>query len=261
MPDLKQIQKDFQDYLLHRTPLIKAEVIGTAKVPVTTRLEIYHDAYYLRLLEALQEDFPVLHTLIGCDNFNKIGHDYIVKHPSPFRSLRYFGKDLSAFIRALKPYKDQVWQAELAAFEWALIDAFDAADDKTITIDEMGAVPLEKWATMCFRLHPSLSRLNFRWNVVELWEKAKKHKRGIKPKRIAIEEASWIIWRKEFATQFCSLPVDRAYMFDAMRQGMDFGSICAGLCEWIDEVNVAMHAAALLKGFIVDGLVTNVIVS
>ena len=44
-------------------------VAGTAKVGAPTRLAIYYDAYRLRLIEALDGNYPVLHGWLGDEEF------------------------------------------------------------------------------------------------------------------------------------------------------------------------------------------------
>ena len=45
-----------------------------------------------------------------------------------------------------------------------------------------------------------------------------------------------------------------------MINGLTFGEICEGLCQWIAEDNAGVHAASLLKGWITTGLISNVII-
>lgn len=258
MLDLNLLQKAFQDYLLYQRPGIQTEIIGTSNASALARLDIYFEAYYLRLLESLKEDYSTLNSLIGCEKFDVLGRDYIAAYPSHHRSIRWFGKELWQFLRDRKPYSEQLWLSEMAQFEWALTEAFDACDQQSIKVEEMASIPPQKWAGMRFFLHPSIRSLNLCWNVVELWEQIKKDGTKIAPKQGGM--ANWIVWRKEYALQFCPLSVDKAYMLNCILAGEDFGFICSGLCEWVDDVNVAMHAATLLKGFILDGLITQVIV-
>ena len=60
MSGLGRIQHDFQEYLLHSTAGVVDHVVGTDRVPLPTRLRIYSDAYYSRLTEALEANFPAL---------------------------------------------------------------------------------------------------------------------------------------------------------------------------------------------------------
>jgi hypothetical protein len=45
-----------------------------------------------------------------------------------------------------------------------------------------------------------------------------------------------------------------------MQSEKTFSEICEGLCEWVTEEQVAMHAATLLKRFINDEIITAIII-
>jgi hypothetical protein len=154
-------------------------------------------------------------------------------------------------------YSDRPWLAEMAEFEWLLMEAFDATDTSIISIEEMSNIPHEKWPELRFKMHPSLRRLNLQWNIVAIWNAITNQTACPSPLE-AEEQLSWMIWRKELSTMSCSLSMDEAYVIDAMNSEENFSSICEGLCEWIDPENVAMHAALLLKRFILDNLVIQI---
>ena len=59
MSALAHLQGEFQEYLLRGAPAVEAHVLGTARVPVATRLGIYAGAYRSRLADALEANFPV----------------------------------------------------------------------------------------------------------------------------------------------------------------------------------------------------------
>ena len=69
MSALTRVQGDFQDYLLRGAAAVQEHVIGSARVPVATRLAIYGGAYGSRLAEALESNFPALAKLLGETDF------------------------------------------------------------------------------------------------------------------------------------------------------------------------------------------------
>lgn len=254
MRNLQDLQTHFQNYLLHLNPAIKPAIISTENAGAVTRLEIYRNAYYLRLIEAIEQDYPGLRAFMGIAEFHECLRLFIDKHPSHFRSLRWYGGALPAFLKETKPYSDYPWFAEMAEFEWLLVQAFDAADRSCVTVDDMALVPFEQWPQLRFLLHPSLYCLNLSWNVVALWQAFQEE---VEPPMLEQRDlATWIIWRNDLHVQFCALEVDAAFVILAMQTGHTFSEICEGLCEWIDEQNVATHAALLLKRFILDGLIS-----
>jgi hypothetical protein len=232
-------------------------VHGSAQVSAEERLAIYANGYRLRLLEALGTDFPSLHTVLGDDDFDAMGRSYIAAHPSPYFSLRWFGDRLSEFLRATAPYSQYPVFAEMATFEWAKSDAFDAADGTVANISDMAAIPPDVWPSLRFVPHPSLRRLDLRWNVPTVW---KEIDAGREPPELVESDypIAWMIWRQDLLTYFRSLNVDEAWALDALQRGETFADICEGLTEWIDAQNVAVHAVGLLKQWLIDGLISEI---
>ncbi|MBA3494810.1 MAG: putative DNA-binding domain-containing protein, partial [Gammaproteobacteria bacterium] len=60
MPSLRELQQSIQAYVLARGPDAQTEVLASPSVSAETRLEIYANAYCVRLQEALAGDFPAL---------------------------------------------------------------------------------------------------------------------------------------------------------------------------------------------------------
>ena len=70
----------------------------------------------------------------------------------------------------------------------------------------------------------------------------------------------FVLWRNGLTSQFSSLSEDEAWAIDAMIKGLTFGELCEGLCQWVDEEEAGMHAASLLKGWIMMGFITAVVI-
>lgn len=250
---LRDLQTAFQNHVLAGDPAIRARVAATTTgADPDTRLGIYTSAYRLRLLEALATDYPGLQALAGESGFDRLGRAYIDRHPSAQPSLRWYGGKLGEFLRHTPPWSGTPALAEMAAFEWALSDAFDAPDDTVLTVADMAAIPADAWPGLRFRVHPSVRRLDLQWNVPELWQAARDDK-------VAMPQAfphpvGWLVWRRELETLFRSLAVEEAFALDALRTGRTFAEICETLTEWIDPSQVAGHAAGLLKRWIEDGV-------
>ena len=118
MHKLLTLQKALQNFLLHSDAAIKKLIIGTKKFPIKKRLAIYQNAYQLRLVEALGDNFPKLKQYMGDDEFEKCGLHYLAKFPSNYTSIRWFGAELAVYLQA--EYPDSPWLAELAQLEWTM---------------------------------------------------------------------------------------------------------------------------------------------
>jgi len=257
MSPLNVTQSRFQAYVLARDGAIVREVAGADNAFRRARLDIYYDAYRLRLAEALATDYEILKAYIGDEIFDAIVREYIDKHPSVFRNVRWFGGRLADFLRDASAYAEQPILTDLARFEWTLGLAFDAADTAALRFEDVAAVPAEAWSGLRLKPHPALHVVELRTNAVAVWNELKNADRGIAPE-ILPEPLRWVVWRKEFSPYFRSLQGDEAWALDAMMKHLSFGEICAGLCQWLAEDQAAPRAAALLRGWVDEGWIAAV---
>lgn len=260
MKRLRILQQDFQRHVLRPAGDMESRVIATARAGAQERLDIYVNAYRLRLLEALGTDFPALHTLVGDEEFDQLGRAYIDAHPSRHFSLRWYGHGLAAFLHTAPPYAEHPVLSEMAQFEWAMSLAFDAADGTPVTVDDILALPPQAWASMGLLPHASVQRVNLRWNVPAFWKAVQAQETPQAPVQ-AGQPIGWVLWRQALNTYFRSLTADEAWGLDALLAGVSFPHLCQGLCEWIAEDHAPAHAAGMLKRWVQDGLVSGMVLS
>lgn len=255
--NLKTLQSRMLAWLQQGDPLIKQAVTGTEKVPAEVRLDIYANAYRYRLIEALQETFPALHTLMGDEDFFGLGSQYLDHYPSNHFSLRYFGHQLHDFLKQNEQWRTQPLLTEMAQFEWLLRAAFDAADTESLTLEALQSINPEQWPELGFRFHPSLQRIDMRFNIPQLWQAIEQQQPPIE----FIENdypLAWLIWRKELRTCYRSLDVDEAWALDSILAGQSFAEICSGVCEWVDEQYAAPRVAGFIQSWIQDNLLCEI---
>ena len=252
---LAHIQESFQRFLLDGDPAIEAHVVDTKRVPAATRLGIYSNAYRLRLIEALQANYPALATLLGDAEFGTLGTAYIKANPSHFFSIRYYGHRLADFLAQHASYASAPVLADLARWEWAMTEAFDAADAAPIAADALAGVPPEEWAVLQFDWHPSVRRLDLAWNAPQIWKAltsgSERPQAAVQP-----EPVPWLLWRRDLQIFFRSLEPVEAAALDAVRGGRTFGELCESLCAHVGEEAAPAQAARFLREWIESGLIT-----
>jgi hypothetical protein len=256
MKPLALVQGDFQDYLLRGAAAIDEHVLGSARVPLATRLGIYAGAYRGRLAEALAGNYPALARLLDAD-FEPLASEYVRSHDSPFFSIRYYGDDLARFLASHEAYSGAPLLAELARWEWAMTSAFDAADAVPLTAEALGSVAAERWAQLRFQWHPSVTRLPLHWNAPQIWQ-ALTAEVPRPAAAFAAEPTEWLLWRQELTTYFRSLAATEAAALDAARSGWPFGELCELLCKQVGDAQAPAQAATFLRGWIGAGLIIGV---
>lgn len=255
MSGLRDTQRAFRDYVLTGdASAIAPSVCDASGADALSRLGVYAEAYRLRLLEALASDYPVLRAMAGEEGFDRVGRRYIEQRPSRHFSIRWFG---AGFAESLRGAEVEPWYAELAAFEWAMTEVFDAADAAVLAVEDMAALAAEQWPGMRLIPHPSMRRLDLHWKIPQLWKAAQEGAAPEPPLREP-RAAAWVLWRRELRNYFRSLAPKEAWALDEARSGVSFADLCQGLCDWVGEADAPLQAAGLLKGWVQEGLIAAV---
>jgi hypothetical protein len=254
MSELARVQQEFQAYLLRGTRAIESEVVGSARVPVETRLAIYGGAYGSRLIDALAASYPALATLLGEEDFQALGARYVRAHDSRYFSIRNYGDALETFLGEHADYAEVPLLAELARWEWTLCAVFDAADAGSLAAAARARVAPADWARLRFSWHPSVRRLALKWNVPQLWKALLEN--AARPElSVVAEPVEWLLWRQDLRSCYRSLEPGEATVLDAAVAGGSFGELCELLATLYGAERAPGEAAALLAGWVGAGLI------
>ena len=226
MNSLQRIQSRFQDYVLGDgavMPDFGAAIRKQGGLATQDRLAIYHNAYRVRMREALGEAYERTWIYTGDELFDELAHAYLAEHASTFSNLRWFGDRFADFVRCRLP--DHQFVAELAAFEWALGLAFDAPDVPVAGPAAFGDLAPPAWAEQVLHLHPSVRLLRMEFNSVAIWQAL--GQKQPPPDAVALPAACvWLVWRKDNQPHFRSLDGVEAQALAAIGHGSTFGEIC-----------------------------------
>jgi hypothetical protein len=257
MKNLAEIQTALQNFLLDKIPNPSDLTLETPTFSREERLHIYHEAYRLRLLDALRNDYPAVEMYLGEDNFIALAHEFIVQHPSQNPSLRWLGEKLPYFLRDHSVLKKNIALIELAEFEWAQIMAFDAADINITTMDDVRALEPAQWMNMQLAFHPSVQLLCCHSNAPALWQSGVKENLVVDAE-ILNEPQDWLVWREALQVVYRPLEKPEIWALQAFVNQKNFAVVCAGLCEWFVEEQVPMRAAQYLQQWIMGAMVVKI---
>ena len=252
---LGALQRAFQDYLLgHRDDFRHAMRDGGTACR-DTLLAVYRDGYALRLIEALATDYPGLLAMAGPADFDRMARAYIARHPSRHPSIRWYGRGLADFLAATPPFDGTPAAAEMARFEWALGEAFDAADVTPVAAETLMALPTEAWETLRFTVLPSLRRVTLAFEVPQAWQRRGAVEAGTLEVVRAPQPLTWAIWRPDTVSHFRSLAHDEAAMLGALVEGRSFPELCEAIADHVAEEQPVARAASLLRVLVDDGII------
>ena len=254
---LRELQRDMQRHLLGEESEVTAAIVDAPPLPAADRLAIYRNAYQVRLIDALHETYPVLHGLLGDEAWVEMGQAYVAAHPSVFRSIRWYGRELADHLALSTPYSEAPILSEVALLEWTLTEVFDAADAEPVERTALSAFDPSAWSELQFEFHPSLRRLFLQWNTAAVWQAMSRDEAPPEP-CCAELPMPWLLWRQDLQNYFRSMTADEAAALDAALRGADFAQICEALAEWLPEEEIPLRAASLLALWADSGIIVAV---
>jgi len=232
-----------------------ALVCGDDRLGAAERVDVYANMYFFRLLECLSEDFPALHAVVGHEGFHRLAADYLEAHPSRHPSVRMLGRELGDFLERHVLSGSRAWLPDLARFEWALLEAFDAPDAPPVDGERLGAVAPEIWGDLRFTLTPSLRVLVAGAPIDEVW-KAATSKQEIPPVESAMTALR--VWREGLVVFHRRLePVELAAL-QAVARGERFSDVCQAAATIVGDADAATEVVRVLRRWIGDGMIVEI---
>lgn len=251
---LADLQSAFQAAILAPDPApadVLARLAPNAREPIETRFTLYHNAYRLRLIEALGVSYERLHLLMG-EGFAHLAGAYVAAHASPYRNLRWYGGDLPDFLDETTPWSSEPALAQLAALERNLNHAFDAPDAPVLSLEDLAARDPAGWPELVFTPHPGARRLGVTHDVLAQWEALCRD--GAAPPATALPEPGALLtWRQDGQAMVRALGPEEEMMWIEMARGLTFGQQCT-LLAVRDPEGAEARAATYLGGWIQTGL-------
>src|SRR5262245_34966742 len=95
-----------QTYLPLNLKTVEQLVPGSQLQTSAERLAIYANAYYARLIECLESEFPVFRQTVGEETFAEFAADYLQHYPSQSYSLGHLGEQFPKYLAETKPPND-----------------------------------------------------------------------------------------------------------------------------------------------------------
>jgi hypothetical protein len=248
---LTWLQEALQQHILQGDTQVACAVLDQGSLPPLARLKIYHDAYRWRLLEVMQDHFAQTHRYLGDGFFQSEALAFIEAHPSEHHSLRDYGHAWPEWLAARFP--DDTDMADLARLEWALRQAFDAANRCALTLADLGHVPADAWATVGFELAPGTTVLHLSHDVAPLWQSLAREEA---PEPVRSRPTGVLVWRQGWQPHFRTLQESEALAVEALLAGRSFSEACAHL---VASPNGETQVGQWLQTWVEEGLLARLL--
>jgi hypothetical protein len=168
------------------------------------RVGVYQGMYLLRMIEALEGDYPAVAHLLGSDAFADLVTRYVELHPSVSYTFNRLGGGLPEFIRQSKGLRGRWAAAELARLERAVTEVFDAPESPSWPAEGIEAMAEEDWVTAVLEPIAAFRVAEFNYPVNAYLQSVKDENHDHPPLRrepsyVAIYRKSYEVWRLDLS--------------------------------------------------------------
>lgn len=257
MQALRDLQLRFIDYLTNDSADMVQMVRADNSDEGTLRLDIYRNAYRIRLRQVFETDHEILWTYLGDELFEQMVNGYIASHPSHFTSLRNFCDQLPDYLASTSPFDQHPIIAEIAAFERLLMDVFDAGEANRVGMTELRELSPDDWPAMRLRFHPSVQLLKTDWNSIESWKALRDD--GTPPAASNAAAQHWLLWRDtDRLSQFRPIEEDEQALLAQAISGGTFSALCETLLNWYVVEQASVTGLQFITSWLEQGLISTI---
>ena len=203
--------------------------------PPERRFAIYRNNVCVGLVDALAERFPICLQLVGDEFFRAMAQCYVRERLPRTPMLFEYGDAFATFVSDFAPAHELPYLPDVARLEYAVGQAYHAADAAPLSLDFLRALPHERLDSATAILHPSTHVVASAYPIVSIWRRHMSDDE-IPPVELDQSEEALVV-RPELAISVSTLPAGGSAFVDALRSGGTFG----------EAVNAATALAADFK--------------
>lgn len=241
--DLADLQREFTRWLTDGSEE------AVSRLGRADGLAIYQNNYRVALVSSLEASFPRVHAWLGDEHFASAAAHYVDERPPHAWTLDAYGDRFAAALGARYPHDPEV--SDLAAIDWAIGQAFVAADADPLDVGELGDVD---WSRAAIALVPSLGVFTVTSNADAIWLALAG---GQAPPAAAGGDrpAQAMVWRQGFEAVMRRADALESQMLDMVRRGLGFAECCGELAAKMGDDAAVDAAGTVLGRWIAEGLV------
>ncbi len=215
------------------------------------RVEIYHGMYLLRMVEALEADYPALRHLLGEETFAELVEDYVQAYPSRSYTLNRLGDHLPQFLldSAARPHAELLH--EIARLELAITQVFDADETPVLSAEQVRSVPPERWPQARLRPIAAFRLLELRYPVLRWLDAARRDEAAPAPVRKA---SRVVVYRQRYSVLRLELSRPEFALLGALASGTPLGEAVAQASVAIRERRREDEIFKTFRSWVAEGM-------
>ncbi|MEM9716657.1 MAG: DNA-binding domain-containing protein [Pseudomonadota bacterium] len=244
-------QTDFTTALLDAAQTVPLGLVNPDGSPAAKRFDVYRNNVAASLTEALEVGFPVIHKLLGDDNFKGIAGMFLRAHPPSSPVLMFYGAEFPAFLEGLEPLKHLPYLSDVARLELALRQSYHAADATPFDPSILETLPEDALMQSQFRFAPAVRLIRSRYPIHGIWEM---NMVPGTPKPGPTGE-NILISRPEFDPIMTKLIPGGGMFVDRLAAGLSFGEALQATLEKLPDFNLSAVLVQLIEAAAITDIV------
>lgn len=231
MLKLREIQQNFTNDLLNYSNTLSPHIHTTTALTASDRIEIYRSSMIALLQKSLMQTYEACYKLVGEEFFIYLANEFIETQPSFSPDLNDYGGQFPTFLQQ-HPKNSLLYLADMARFEWAYHQAFDAPNYQSLDVKKLQTLPDEDYDYVVFQLPPASTLLASPFPLIQIWEMNQAEACGTKT--LMLPENSqfyFFIWRKELEMRVEQLQEKQYKLLKLIQEGHALGNICQEFIE------------------------------
>lgn len=133
------------------------------------RFAAYRRNFWANHRNPLAATYRVVEMLVGSAAFHGLATAYVAGHPSANADLNFYGADFGDFLAGDAVAAANPYLPDVARLEWALLEAYGAADAPAFDFAALAAVPPERQVALRPLSAPGLALLASDYPLAAIW--------------------------------------------------------------------------------------------
>jgi hypothetical protein len=230
---------------------VERVILPSKTLTAVERVGVYQGMYLLRMIEALEGDYPAVAHFLGDEEFAEIVARYVAVHPSTSYTFNRLGEHFPEFLKASRRVRRKAFVADLARLELAVTEVFDAPVSEAWPAEAVQKIPEDAWPRAV--LQPIAAfRLGAYGYPVNAYLQSVKEENHDHPD--VGRKASWVaVWRKGYEVWRLDLSEPAYEFLGALAKGRPFGKAVAAATRGM-QGNAGDQLFRWLRDWVAEGM-------
>jgi len=216
-------------------------------------LFVYRNNVFASLTAALSDTYPVVARLVGEDFFKACAHHYIRAYPTSEPVLAFYGSHFADFLRSFEPAAALEYLPDIAAIEYAWLEAYHAADVAPLDISALQSLSPEQFSGIRLTLHPSTRLVASKFPIEAIWTANRTETLSEDTIDLASGPDHVLVSRPQRKVQVQSIGAGLYYLLSGFAEGRDLTASLEGALAHEPGFDLQLHLGDLFaRHLIID---------